>query len=138
MAKGGTMQVEKKRLFVVEDDKSVSRALKILLQGHGFNVDTFLSSEDFFNAVQNTETGALILDIMLPGLDGWEMQQRLFKFGFKLPVIFMSANKDIKGTRRAQLRGAVGFLQKPFNDKELVAMINRAFMPEVPKVYQLL
>jgi FixJ family two-component response regulator len=120
------MPENQKRLFVVDDDKSVSRALKLLLRGHGFNVDTFLSAEDFFNTVPSNEPGCLLLDIMMPGLNGWEAQQHLFKSGFRLPVIFISAHEDVAGHRRAELRGAVGFLQKPFNSKELVAMIKRA------------
>jgi len=121
------MPDNKKQLFIVDDDKSISRALKILLQAHGFYVDAFLSAEKFFNTVKNTQPGCLLLDIMMPELNGWETQQRLFKFGFKLPVIFMSSNKNLEGVRRAELRGAVGFLQKPFNAKELVALIHRAF-----------
>ncbi|NTV53499.1 MAG: response regulator [Candidatus Firestonebacteria bacterium] len=120
------MGSENRQLFIVDDDISISRALKSLMASHGFKVETFPSAETFFEEVPKTKPGCLILDVMMPGMDGWETQQRLFHTGSRRPVIFISANEDIEGKRRAALRGAVGFLQKPFDDKELVALIDRA------------
>ncbi len=121
------MSVEKKQIYIVDDDESVCRALKILLVTYEFQVETFNSGEEFLSAVPNTALGCLILDIHMPGLDGWEVQRRLLKSGSQRPVIIISADKDGGLQDQALKTGAVGFLQKPFNDQELVDLINQVF-----------
>ena len=123
---GGEMPFGNKQIFIVDDDESVCRALGILLFTYGFTVDTFTSAEEFFRAVPNSVPGCLILDIHMPGLDGWETQQRLLKSGSNRAVIIMSADKNAGLNERALKAGAVGFLQKPFNDQALVDIINIA------------
>jgi len=120
------MSLEKKQIYIVDDDESVCRALSILLVTYGFTVDTYTCAEDFFNAVPNSAPGCLLLDIHMPGLDGWETQQRLIKSGSNLPVIIMSADKNYGLNKKAIKAGAVGYLQKPFNDQALVDLINVA------------
>ena len=120
------MSLQKKQIFIVDDDESVCRALGVLLVTYGFSVKTFTCAEDFFNAVPNSAPGCLLLDIHMPGLDGWETQQRLRKSGSSRPVIIMSADKNGGLNERAQKVGAAGYLQKPFNDQALVNLINIA------------
>ncbi len=115
----------KKQIYVVDDDESVRRALKFLINAFGFEVRTFSCAEEFFSAVPNGVPGCLIVDIHMPGLSGWEVQQKLIKTGSKLPVIIISADKDDGLKEQALKAGAVGFLQKPFNDQELFDLINR-------------
>ncbi len=115
-----------KQIYIVDDDESVCRALSILLVTYGFNVDIFTSADEFFLAVPNSAPGCLILDIHMPGLDGWEVQQRLVASGSNRPVIIMSADKNRRLGDRALKAGAVGYLQKPFNDKALVDLIGIA------------
>jgi FixJ family two-component response regulator len=118
---------EIKKVFIVDDDESVCRALKCLLMTFGFTVETFLSGQAFFNNVVETDPGCLILDINMPGLNGWEVQKRLSKEGSKRQFIIITADKDNGLKERALEIGAVGFLQKPFNDQELVNLINQGF-----------
>ena len=120
------MSLQKKQIFIVDDDESVCRALGVLLVTYGFSVKTFTCAEDFFNAVPNSAPGCLLLDIHMPGLDGWETQQRLLKSGSSRPVIIMSADKNGGLNKKALKAGAAGFLQKPFNDRALVGLINIA------------
>ena len=120
------MLLNKKQIFIVDDDESVCRALSVLLVTYGFTVDTFTCAEDFFRAVPNSALGCLLLDIHMPGLDGWETQQRLLKSGSSRPVIIMSADKNGELNEGALKTGAVGFLQKPFNGQALVDLINIA------------
>ncbi|MDD5237429.1 MAG: response regulator [Candidatus Omnitrophica bacterium] len=120
------MSLEKKQIYIVDDDESVCRALAILLVTYGFTVDTYTCAEDFFNAVPNSTPGCLLLDIHMPGLDGWETQQRLIKSGSNRPVIIMSADKNYGLNKKAIKAGAVGYLQKPFNDQALIDLINIA------------
>ena len=120
------MVMQKNKIYIVDDDVSVCRALAVLLATYGFRVDTFTSAEEFFRAVPNSIPGCLILDIHMPGLDGWETQQRLLKSGSNRPVIIMSADKNGGLNERVLKAGAVGFLQKPFNDRALVDLIEVA------------
>ena len=121
------MSTEKRQIYIVDDDGSVCDALSILLGTYGFSVDTFTSAKDFFKSVPNSSTGCLILDIHMPGLDGWETLKRIVESGSKRPVILISANKNGGLNEKASIAGAVGFLQKPFNDQALVDLIDVAF-----------
>lgn len=119
--------MEKKQIYIVDDDESVCRALKCLLMTFGFAVSTFPSAEAFFNAVPYTAEGCLVLDIHMSGMNGWETMKRLMHSGFQRPVIIITADKNGGLRERAKMTGALGFLQKPFNDQELVEMINLAY-----------
>lgn len=121
------MSSNQRQIYIVDDDESVRRALKFLLNTYEFQVKTFSSAEDFFSAVPNSSSGCLILDIHMPGIEGWEAQERLTKSGSKRPVIFISTDKNGQLKEKALIVGAVGFLQKPFNDQELIDLINQAF-----------
>ena len=121
------MPLDKKQIYILDDDESVLRSLKILMVSYGFAVDTFSFAEEFFKAVPNSAIGCLILDIHMPGINGWDTQQRLTKTGYKLPVIIITAGKEEGLQERALKAGALGLLQKPFDDLQLVSMINLAF-----------
>jgi FixJ family two-component response regulator len=113
-------------IYIVDDDESVCRALKTLLMTYDFEVKTFNSAQAFFDSVSNNEPGCLLLDIHMPGIDGWETQRRILDSGSKRHVIFISAEKKDDATARAIKVGAVGFLQKPVNGQSLVDLINLA------------
>src|ERR1700733_6313849 len=81
------MPVEEKQIYILDDDESVLRSLKLLMVSYGFAVDTFSSAEEFFSTVSNGAEGCLILDIHMMGLNGWDTMQRLSENGSALPVI---------------------------------------------------
>lgn len=118
---------ENKRIYILDDDESVCRSLKLLLVSYGFAVKVFSSAEEFFRDVRNKALGCLILDIHMPGLNGWDTQQRLTKEGYRLPVIVITADKDDRFKEQALKAGAVGFLQKPFKEHYLLHMVNQVF-----------
>jgi len=120
----------REQIFIVDDDKSVCRALKILITTYGFAVKTFLSVEEFFSAIPNNVSGCLILDIFMPGVEGWEAQERLLKSGSTRPVIMITGSRNSDLKERALKCGVAGFLQKPFQDRELIALINQAMPNE--------
>ena len=120
------MLSKNKQIFIVDDDVSVCCALSVLLVTYGFTVGTFTSTEEFFSAVSNSVPGCLILDIHMPGLDGWQALKRIIKPDSNRPVIIMSADRDEGLNERALKAGAVGYLQKPFNDQALVDLIKVA------------
>jgi two-component system response regulator FixJ len=120
------MLAKKKQVYIVDDDLSVCRALDVLLGTYGFTVDTFTSAEEFFLTVPDNAAGCLLLDIHMPGRDGWEALQHLVTSGSSRPVIIISADKQEGLNEKALHAGAAGYLQKPFNDQDLVELINSA------------
>ena len=88
------MAIGRKKIYVVDDDASICRALKFLLITFGFKVETFSSAEKFFSDVPNSAEGCLVLDIHMPGLDGWETIKQLIKSGCTRPVIIITADKN--------------------------------------------
>ncbi|MBN1869843.1 MAG: response regulator [Candidatus Omnitrophica bacterium] len=118
------MPLEKKKIYIVDDDESVCRALKVLLRTFEFEVETFNSAGGFFDAVPHDEPGCLVLDIHMPGIDGWAMQKKILDSGAKRPVVFISAEKKENAADRALQVGAVGFLQKPVDGQTLVDLLN--------------
>src|SRR5450631_4378411 len=101
------MPLEEKQIYILDDDESVLRSLKLLMVSYGFAVEVFSSAEEFFSAVPNNAPGCLILDIHLKGLNGWETMQRLSKTGYNLPVIVITADKDDSFKEKAIKAGAV-------------------------------
>jgi FixJ family two-component response regulator len=124
---GDQVLLDKKQIYILDDDESVRRSLKLLMVSYGFAVQTFSSSEEFFTAVPSSTEGCVILDIHMPGLNGWDTQQRLTKEGYRLAVIVISADKSDSFKEKALKAGAVGFLQKPFEDHYLLHMVTQVF-----------
>jgi FixJ family two-component response regulator len=122
------VDIDKKQIYIVDDDESICRALKFLLISFGFEVSTFSSAEEFFSIVQNSILGCLVLDIHMPGMDGWHVLRRITESGSKCPVIIITADKSGWMEEDVLKAGAVGFLQKPFNAQALVDLVNRAFL----------
>lgn len=120
------MAPSKDKIYIVDDDESVSRALKTLLMTFGFEVEAFNSAASFFKAVPSDQPGCLVLDIHMTGMDGWTTQKRILESGSNRPVIFISAEKKDAVSDRALKVGAIGFLQKPFDGQTLVDLINVA------------
>jgi len=113
------------QVFIVDDDESVCRALKFLLKTYSFEVDTFLSAEYFFKAVPDSAPGCLILDIHMPGMDGWQALRKIVKSGARRPVIIISAARNSGQDKQALRNHAAGFLEKPVNDRDLLDMLRK-------------
>jgi len=126
-SEGDEIVIDKKQIYILDDDESVRRSLKFLMVSYGFAVKTFSNAEEFFSVVPSSTKGCLILDIHMPGLNGWDTQERLKKEQYKLPVIVISADKSDYFKEKALKAGAVGFLQKPFEDHYLLHMVNFEF-----------
>jgi len=114
------------RVYLVEDDESVRRALKRLLGASGFQVTAFASADEFLDAVPIDAMGCVVLDIHMPGMDGFQLQHRLNSLGSRLPTIFITADRDAELGERALKAGAQGLLKKPFNDESLINMVRAA------------
>jgi FixJ family two-component response regulator len=111
---------------VVDDDESVRESLPDLLREFGFDARVFPSAEEFLVADSVGQTKCLMLDIAMPGMTGFDLQRELKVRGHKIPIIFITAQKDDSVRTRALERGAVGFLLKPFSDTALLRALNTA------------
>jgi FixJ family two-component response regulator len=113
-------------VYVVDDDDSVCRALARLLRSVGLAAETFQSAGAFLEHPAPDRPACLILDIRLPGPSGLDLQEALSQAGRDLPIVFITGHGDVPSSVRAMKGGAIDFLQKPFNDQELLDCIQRA------------
>lgn len=114
------------RISIVDDDASVREALKGLMRSVGRDVDAFGSAEEFLNSGRLRETACLILDIRLPGMDGFELQERLKKEPRPIPIIFVSGHADEAARKKALAAGAIELLTKPVRRGPLFSAIESA------------
>jgi FixJ family two-component response regulator len=111
-------------ISVVDDDHSVRRALRRLVQFAGFTAEAFASAEDFLSSASLVRTACLVLDIHLNGgMSGFELQAQLTADRVVIPIIFITAHDDVSLRERAEKSGAVAYLCKPFNDALLLDAI---------------
>jgi FixJ family two-component response regulator len=101
-------------ISIVDDDDTVRAATETLVRSLGLETRTFASAESFLQSSSPLETRCLILDVQMPNMSGIELQDRLSKLGFEIPIIFITAYPDEAVRQRALQAGAVGFLLKPF------------------------
>jgi RNA polymerase sigma factor (sigma-70 family) len=113
-------------VFVVDDDPSVRRAIKRLIESVGLQVGLFRSAQEFLQAKRPDVPSCLVLDIRLRGISGLDFQQQLVEAKNYIPVIFITTHGDIPMTVRAMKAGAVEFLTKPFRDQDLLGAIQVA------------
>jgi FixJ family two-component response regulator len=113
-------------VFVVDDDASIRAAVKSLLKSVGLRSEAFGSTEEFVSMVRPDAPSCLVLDVRLPGMSGLDFQLELEKRGVRIPIIFITAHGDIPMTSRAMKAGAVEFLPKPFQKRELLDAIHQA------------
>lgn len=117
---------ERPLLSVVDDDESVRESLPDLLKEFGFTARTFSSAEEFLSSDQLDLTRCLILDVVMPGMTGLDLQQELIRRGKTIPIVFITAQRDKSIQTRAFKQGAVRVLLKPFTDTALLEAVKAA------------
>lgn len=123
MPKSGPM------ISIVDDDRSVRRALRRLVGSAGYIVETFASGAEFLRSIPSTRTACLVLDIYLEGMTGFELQEQLAANRVAIPIIFMTAHDDAATRERIRRSGAAGYLGKPFDGQALLDAIHRVAGP---------
>jgi two-component system response regulator FixJ len=113
-------------IFIVDDDEAVRGSLEVLLESHGFRVETFDSAGTFLESEAPSRVGCLIADIRLPGMDGLALQEELVRRGTRLRVIVVTGFGDVPLAVRAMKSGAIDFLEKPYDENVLLASVRRA------------
>ena len=118
------------QIYVVDDDVSVREALGSLIRSAGLSVRTFALAQEMLASLREELPNCLVLDIQLPDINGFELQQELTTKDIQIPIIFLTGYGDIPMSVRAIKAGAVEFLTKPFKDECLLEAIRSALAPD--------
>lgn len=115
--------------FIVDDDQAVARSLRWLIETVRLKVETFSSAQAFLDGYDASKPGCLVLDVRMPGMSGLELQERLAaRRAHHVPIIFITGHGDVQMAVRAVQAGAFDFVEKPFNDQDLLDRIQRAIV----------
>ena len=113
-------------IHIVDDDLSFRTSMSRLLRASGYQTALYESGSAFLEKFPDDETGCILLDLQMAGVDGFELQERLRKSGSILPIIFLTAHGDIKAGVQAIKAGAEDFLPKPVTREALFECVERA------------
>ncbi len=120
------MNMTRPLIYVVDDDDTFRKSLQWLLESVGLAVRTFSTAAEFLEAYVPGSPGCLVLDIRMPGMSGLQLQDQLASRGIGLPVIFLTGHGDVPMAVAAVKKGALDFIQKPYNDQQLLDLVNEA------------
>ena len=110
-------------VYVVEDDDALRDSLCWLIESAGYAVAAYSSAETFLAYLEPDCGDCLVLDVRMPGMNGIELQERLIRHRRHIPIIFITGHGDVPMAVSAIKRGAYDFIEKPFQDKDLLARI---------------
>jgi two-component system KDP operon response regulator KdpE len=118
-------------VLVVDDEEPMLRFIETLLKRKGFEVVKAYTGEDALRKAYKHQPDAVLLDVYIPGMDGWEICRRLREMS-DVPILFLSSHNDVNDVVRALESGADDYIVKPFDNEELVARI-RAHLRRAPR-----
>jgi FixJ family two-component response regulator len=118
-------------VFVVDDDPSVRKSLARLIGSAGHTVEAFASAREFLARERYPGPCCLVLDVRMPGLTGLDLQEALANAGRQMPIVFVTGHGDVPMSVKAMKGGAVDFLTKPVDEKDLLAAIERCVARDV-------
>jgi two-component system response regulator FixJ len=121
------------KVYVIDDDEAMRHSLEFLLNAADFDVTLFESAQAFLDALSRTDFGCIVSDVRMPGIDGMELLRRLRDQQCRFPVIIMTGHGDVPLAVEAMKLGAVDFLEKPFEDDLLIAMIESGLKRAEPE-----
>lgn len=116
---------KKGTVYVVDDDEAVRDSLQWLLEGKDYRVRCFESAESFLSRYDAREVACLIVDIRMGGMTGLELQNRLIENKSPLPIVFITGHGDVPMAVDTMKKGALDFIQKPFDESALVSVVER-------------
>ena len=127
---------KKGTVYVVDDDEAVRDSLQWLLEGKGYRVHCFDSAESFLSRFDARDVGCLIVDIRMEGMSGLELQDQLIERQSPLPIVFITGHGDVPMAVETMKKGAMDFIQKPFDEAQLLALVERMQAEAVGKFAQ--
>jgi two-component system, LuxR family, response regulator FixJ len=120
------------KVYVVDDDEAVRESLSFLLDSAGFEVSLFETAVSFLDALPHLGFGCVVSDVRMPEIDGIELLKRIKGGHSTFPVLIMTGHGDVPLAVEAMKLGAIDFLEKPFEDDRLIAMIEAAIRQAEP------
>ncbi len=117
---------QKGNVYVIDDDEAMRDSLNFLLDSAGYRVTLFETATSFLEALPGLEFGCVVSDVRMPGIDGIELLKRMKATGNRFPILIMTGHGDVPLAVEAMKLGALDFLEKPFEDERLTAMIEGA------------
>ncbi|TLG73721.1 response regulator FixJ [Methylocystis sp. B8] len=117
-------------IYIVDDDSAVREALQLLLESEGYAVSGFPSASAMLSSLGPESAGCVIADVRMPGLSGLDLIVEMKSRNLRLPIIIITGHGDVPLAVEAMKRGAVDFLEKPFDDEALFAAVKRALLPD--------
>jgi len=117
--------LKKGTVYVVDDDEAVRDSVQWLLEGKGYRVRCFDSAESFLSRYDAREVACLLVDIRMGGMTGLELQSRLIEIRSPLPIVFITGHGDVPMAVDTMKKGAMDFIQKPFNEADLVRLVEQ-------------
>jgi FixJ family two-component response regulator len=120
------MNKERELIFLIDDDESVRSSLSLFLQLNGYTIESFESAEEYLDREKHIGGGCIILDVNLSGKSGLELQQELINRNSHLPVIFITGFANIHTSVQTLKKGAVNYLEKPFEEEEIIQSVSEA------------
>ena len=118
--------IEQQHVFIVDDDAEVRDSLKLLLESAGLHSHLYGSAREFL-ADGLPKSGCVVADVRMPDMSGLELQEEIVRRDAHLPVIIITAHADVPLAVRAMKAGAIDFIEKPFDDRQLIGSIRHAF-----------
>lgn len=113
-------------VHLIDDDEDFRKSLAFLLGTAGLAVKIYESAVQFLERYDGSQTGCIVSDVRMPGMDGLRFLQRLKEMGVKLPVVIMTGHADVAMAVQAMKAGAVEFVEKPFSDESMLEAIRTA------------
>ncbi len=114
-------------VFIVDDDEAVRDSLRWLLEANGYHVSAFSSAESFLSSFDEKTAGVLIVDVRMPGMSGLELQEQLIARKSSMPIVFITGHGDVPMAVSTIKKGAIDFLEKPFDETDLREIVARMF-----------
>lgn len=114
------------KVIIIDDDEAVRESLDWLISSVGIEVNTFANAQAFLADYQSPEIGCVIIDVRMPGMSGLDLQKELHSRNFAVPIIIMTGHGDVSMAVRAMREGAYDFIEKPFNDQQLLETVQHA------------
>jgi len=112
-------------VYVIDDQKAVREALSEMLTVFGFSVEAYESADNFLATMRHPHAGCIVADVRMPGTDGIALVRELARRKTSLPVVLISGHADVPMAVAGIKAGAEDFIEKPIDDAQLVAAINR-------------
>ena len=117
---------ELRLVHIVDDDEAIRRSVGFALKTSGFRVHAYENGAEILKGAPDLETGCILLDIRMPGMDGLEVQEALRSKGVTFPIVIMTGHGDVSLAVRAMKAGATDFIEKPFEKALLLSAIEHA------------